>query len=853
MPSNSIVIRVRAIDRYNQLSGYLTGTFTNPAPATPGGLTSTPWMNGIEFNWDENTENDVLNGGYYLYRYQIESEGWIGWKKVSTPERVLILLDETQSDTYKPGATVYFEVKAVDTFGTESGVASDNDTTGSLTIPSTALTDFEQISGAFYEVPVLRDFTWADDDPSAGSISWTSGTIYYNGNTYTIASGSTSNHYVVYSPDIGYTGVFFGIDDTSSIPEGSFIIAVNNSGATALVWNNAVANQVIGSAWIRNAAIVTAKIDDLAVTNAKINDLDGAKITAGTLLVTGMSTSMQEAALNSYNVQSGNLIANSDFAAGLDQWTTNDGGLTDITFGTDISVDYTLYRGHTAYILQPGVYEGGTEWAIIQQDIPVEAGKRYCVSAYTGAISCTVRIYCTFHNSNDSFLSDFTSTLNENESAGGKILENYERIYGFGTAPATAAYVRIHFMKGDTYSPPATYYNSLGLFSNVMFSEVGEDQTEPPPYSISVPAGADITSENTANNTSNVGAVTASNVAGWAYSGNNTYINGGNIYTNTITATQIAALTITAAEIASNTITAAQIAAGTLTASQINGAGFGNLTISSGTITIQTAAGLTISGSGTVEVAAGNSIVLTGHDSNPGVIKFEGSTYSTRLRCFGSGAGFQVSPDASSGQSFLIGSPTLSTNNFGTVSICAENGPVGIYSFYDSNNSGRVYVSAASNGGIIYLYSKSSGTEKGVQLVNIPGVLTFRPLSDGAIYLGDSTYKWHSVWASNGTIQTSDERFKEEIKPLPLGLGFINKINAISFKQLGVSNDQRKMGFSAQEIEDILYADYGGEEFGGIYYDEQNDTYGINYGEFIPVVFKAIQELTQQIEELKGE
>ena len=33
-------------------------------------------------------------------------------------------------------------------------------------------------------------------------------------------------------------------------------------------------------------------------------------------------------------------------------------------------------------------------------------------------------------------------------------------------------------------------------------------------------------------------------------------------------------------------------------------------------------------------------------------------------------------------------------------------------------------------------------------------------------YLGSSGYRWHSVWASNGTIQTSDIRYKSDIKML---------------------------------------------------------------------------------------
>jgi hypothetical protein len=55
-------------------------------------------------------------------------------------------------------------------------------------------------------------------------------------------------------------------------------------------------------------------------------------------------------------------------------------------------------------------------------------------------------------------------------------------------------------------------------------------------------------------------------IADWCYDNDVTYINGGRIYTGTVTAEQIAANTITANEIASKTITANEIMAGTITA-----------------------------------------------------------------------------------------------------------------------------------------------------------------------------------------------------------------------------------------------------------------------------------------------
>ena len=99
-------------------------------------------------------------------------------------------------------------------------------------------------------------------------------------------------------------------------------------------------------------------------------------------------------------------------------------------------------------------------------------------------------------------------------------------------------------------------------------------------------ANADRTSTHTANNTSNVSSCPASTIAGWRY-GSTTYINGGDIYTNTITA------------------------------SRLRGSAFGTLTITSGKIAINTIDALEIQASGNIKVLAGGNINMYGSLSNP--------------------------------------------------------------------------------------------------------------------------------------------------------------------------------------------------------------------------------------------
>jgi hypothetical protein len=62
----------------------------------------------------------------------------------------------------------------------------------------------------------------------------------------------------------------------------------------------------------------------------------------------------------------------------------------------------------------------------------------------------------------------------------------------------------------------------------------------------------------------------AVNLDNWSHASDATYIDGGDVYTNSITATQIAATTITASELAANCVTSVKILADAITASKIN-------------------------------------------------------------------------------------------------------------------------------------------------------------------------------------------------------------------------------------------------------------------------------------------
>ena len=62
-----------------------------------------------------------------------------------------------------------------------------------------------------------------------------------------------------------------------------------------------------------------------------------------------------------------------------------------------------------------------------------------------------------------------------------------------------------------------------------------------------------------------------------------------------------------------------------------------------------------------------------------------------------------------------------------------------------------------------------------------------RPISsrDNTDDIGGASQRWDDIFATNSTIQTSDEKEKENISNTDLGLDFINKLTPKSFKFKG--------------------------------------------------------------------
>ena len=93
----------------------------------------------------------------------------------------------------------------------------------------------------------------------------------------------------------------------------------------------------------------------------------------------------------------------------------------------------------------------------------------------------------------------------------------------------------------------------------------------------------------------------------------------------------------------------------TLVAAAINGAGFGTLTLSSGSIVITVADGIDINAGTGLKVRSGGDIYVIGSDSDPGLIYFDGSSLDVSMGCSNDGSAFLVLPSSDGDGALFLG------------------------------------------------------------------------------------------------------------------------------------------------------------------------------------------------------
>ena len=151
------------------------------------------------------------------------------------------------------------------------------------------------------------------------------------------------------------------------------------------------------------------------------------------------------------------------------------------------------------------------------------------------------------------------------------------------------------------------------------------------------------------------------------------------------------------------------------------------------------------------------------------------------------------------------------------------------------------------------------------------------PALDASYNLGSSGLRMNTIYASVGTINTSDRNLKENITDCPLGLDFVNKLKPVKYKWKNRTYEEKyydqeskeekvrtvekvhsrfHMGLIAQDVKETLNElNIPTEQFAGYVDSSINEpginTLGLNYTQFIAPMIKAIQEMSQKIIDLQ--
>lgn len=126
------------------------------------------------------------------------------------------------------------------------------------------------------------------------------------------------------------------------------------------------------------------------------------------------------------------------------------------------------------------------------------------------------------------------------------------------------------------------------------------------------------------------------------------------------------------------------------------------------------------------------------------------------------------------------------------------------------------------------------------------------PDESNAITLGNGSIKTLRCQAATIT-SVSDERDKKDILPLNAGLEFINNLAPVSFNwnmRDGSKVNEADTGFLAQ---DLLKAQQNTNcNIPGLVSEANSEKLEASYGKLIPVLVKAIQELSEEVKKLKN-
>lgn len=493
------------IDRLRSYEDYGIYVITPPfsldlepgAPSTPTGLTAVGGINSITLSWNANPEKDISH--YVVYR-GTSPQPTTAYAKVNTT--VFVDTNVTHGTTY------YYRIKAVDYVGNTSDYSSTVSASPrqveSIDLAPNSVTAEKILDGAVNDLKL-----------ASGSVTLTK-----------FASGLRPVQIVGSLPTL----------PNSDYPVGSLVYLYTNgklyknvSETWVQVVNTSDLEGQITETQISDNSISTPKLKANAVTSEKIaaNSITGSHIQANSI-ATG-------------HIQAG--------AIGTDQLASNSITASKIQAGavtsSKLAVAQIFIEGLTWYDNTPS--SGYISWS--------SCTVYYGGVAYNISAGSTNNKYIYWSLGNTSFTtsntkpswSDYTFMIAINDNGYHRTVWNATYIHGgtLITGTITAQEISAGSITGDRLASRTITADKIAT-GTITASEIATN-------TITVSNLSSAVTDRMFTDSS-----TKSVVEGWRYS-TTTYIDGGDIYTGTITADKIASRTITADKIATGTITANEI------------------------------------------------------------------------------------------------------------------------------------------------------------------------------------------------------------------------------------------------------------------------------------------------------
>ena len=242
-----------------------------------------------------------------------------------------------------------------------------------------------------------------------------------------------------------------------------------------------------------------------------------------------------------------------------------------------------------------------------------------------------------------------------------------------------------------------------------------------------------------------------------------------------------------------------------------------------------------------------------------------GSTTTGKFGIYSFGGIFEINPRTSTGGFSVVGLAMNSSGNvgIGTTSPTFQSG-TGVVIYNDgtprlefrNSTTGTASTDGAGiavNTSILYIYNK----ENGATVFDTNNTERMRITGGGEVYIAGTTdqgaynlqVNGTGVWGAGAYVNGSDRRLKTNINAIQTGLDVIEKLNPVTFNYIEeYSKDiNLQTGFIAQEMLEAM----SGKDYVDSIVQKGKEFYGVAYQSLIPILVKAVQELTKRIKELE--